>query len=668
MNSLTGIKVNPKIYYQKQNQQYNEAIDAIIDDIFQTNKIDSREYILVGDYVLDQVKSFTPFSEIEKALKTYHNEIKVEIIPNTNKNGKPYENLVAHLMLNGGFDTYVIAGGMGTGKTSACTFIVDLLTSQLGRKGNFIINLRFDFNGPYDGSDDEIVAQFKRELYSKLSLEVEEYFMENPISLEIFCSLLNDPKEKREYAEFKNFKHHKEIYWIEETITNEEKVNKFIDFINSHEDKINTLMKAVHFIAHKLTGNTVILVFDNIDVLFPNCQRRILINVFKYNTIAKVKCFMPLRRATFKRTLREIQKDEYSKAAFNFGYIHHHGVEPLKIVLERVNKFLENQSEYKILDSLPLLYKEHVINRFETYKSFLERDNSFYRFFTFISGRSSRVALLLSRRFFVNNVIEFNNHKFHFDQGIKAFMVADNADYLFDNAKEQEIANILSCNVYSDISFIPYLILSYVESAKEIKHYEINYIFNKIKNSVRYNLRSEDFLDTLNHILSVRRPLLWSDDKSYYDLNTDLQQNVNTLQFTEVGRGYFDIIKHNTQYLQECLMSLRWDHDYVPQQFDSFKLGERFAFLRKCILDIFNKEKEFIKYEQSIKPLSTLIFTTIGNYYYYIIQNNESLLKTQHDEILSLQSLRTELYNEYEYDKYSNERICKFLDEYDTGS
>lgn len=668
MISGTAIKVNPRIYYQKQNHQYNETIDSIIDDIFQTNRIDNSEYILVGDYVLEQVKQFTPFSEIEKAIKTYNNEIKIEIVPNNAKIGKPYENLVAHLMLNGGFDTYVIAGGMGTGKTSACGFIVDLLTTKLGKKGNFIINLRFDFNGPYDGTDDEIVAQFKRELYSKLSWEVEDFFRENPESLEIFCSILNHPTEKKDYVEFKNFKSHKETCWIEKTITDEEKVNKFIEFLDSHEDKINALMKAVYFIAHKIPGNTVILVFDNIDVLFPNCQRRILINVFKYNTIAKVRCFLPLRRATFKRTLREIQKDEYSKAAFNFGYIHHHGVEPLKVVLERVNKFLLNPSNFKIINSLPTVYKEQLIKRFEVYKTFLEKDNPFFRFFTFISGRSSRVALLLSKRFFVNNVIEFSNQNFHFDQGIKAFMVADNPDYLFDNTNEQEIANVLCCNVYSEFSFIPHLILSYIASAKDIQQYEIKYIFSKVKESIRYDLSNQEFLDILNHILSVRRPLLWSDDKSYYERNTDLLENVNTLQFTEVGKGYFDIVNHNTQYLQECLMSLRWDHDYVPQQFDSFKLSDRFAFLRKCILDIFNKEKKYVQYEPHIKPLSTLLFTTIGNYYYYIINNNDALLKTQHDEILSWKSLRTEMYNEYQFDKYSDERICRFVDEYDLTS
>jgi hypothetical protein len=665
MISGTAIKINPKIYFQKQNEHYNEAIDSIIDDIFQTNRIVNSEYILVGDYVLEQVKLFTPFSEIEKALKTYNNEIKSEIIPNTAKVGKPYENLVAHLMLNGGFDTYVIAGGMGTGKTSACGFIVELLTKKLGKKGNFIINIKFDFNGPYDGTDDEIVAQFKRELYNKLSLEVEEYFRENIESLEKFCSALNHTTEKKEYVEFKNFKDYKETCWIEGTITDEEKVNKFIEFLDRHEDKINALMKSVYFIAHKLTGNTVILVFDNIDVLFPNCQRRILINVFKYNIIAKVRCFMPLRRATFKRTLREIQKDEYSKAAFNFGYIHHHGAEPLKVVLDRVNKFLSDPSRYKVIDSLPPVYKEHIISRFESYKTFLEKDNPFSRFFTFICGRSSRVALLLSKRFFVNNVIEYSNHNFHFDQGIKAFMVTDNPSYLFDNTNEQEIANVLCCNVYSDFSFIPYLILSSIAVAKDIQHYEIKHIYSTVKNSIKYNLSDQEFLDILNHILSVRRPLLWSDDKSYYDLSTNLTQNANTLQFTEVGRGYLDIINHNTQYLQECLMSIRWEHDYVPQQFDSFKLGERFAFLRKCILDIFQKEKKYITYPSNIKPLSTLLFTTIGNYYQFILNRNELLLKTQHDEILSWKSLRTDLYNEYSFDFYSEEKISNFLERYE---
>jgi hypothetical protein len=140
-------------------------------------------------------------------------------------------------------------------------------------------------------------------------------------------------------------------------------------------------------------------------------------------------------------------------------------------------------------------------------------------------------------------------------------MVADNQDYLFDNTNEQEIANVLCCNVYSEFSFLPYLILSYVSTANHIQEYEIKYIYSKVIGSVTYNVKKQEFLDTLNHILSVRRPLLWSDDKSFYDTDTNLDESVNTLQFTEVGKGYFDIINHNTQFLQECLMSLRWDHE-----------------------------------------------------------------------------------------------------------
>lgn len=664
MISQRAIKVNPKIYFEKFNQAFNDAADSIIDDIFQTNSIDNSEYILVGDYVLQQVKEFTPFSEIEKALKTYNNDIKTEIVPTKNKNSKAYENLVAHLMLNGNFDTYVVAGGMGTGKTSACEFIVALLKKNLNQKGNFIINLKFDFNGPYDGTDDENVAQFKRELYRKLSLEIEDYFLENPSSLKEFCDTLNNSKGKKDYSEFKDFKCHKEVCWIENTITDEDKVDKFINYLNSYEDKLNALMKVVYFVAHNFSNNTVILVFDNIDVLLPSCQRRILINVFKYNTIAKAKCFIPLRRATFKRTLREIQKDEYSKAAYNFGYIHHHGVEPLKVVLERVSKFLKTHTENKLLHSLPQVYSENIVQRFIAYKNFLESENPFHRFFTHITGRSSRVALLLSKRFFVNNVIEYTNHDFQFDLGIKAFMVSTNQSYLFDNTSEQEIANLLCCNVYSELSFIPYLLLSYVNNAKAINEYEVKYIHKKVIESIKYEVKNPEFLDTLNHILSVRRPLLWSDDKSFYDYDTALDTTVNTLQFTEVGKGYFDIVNRDTQYLQECLMSLRWDHDYVPQQFDSFKRSERFAFLRKCILEIFNNEKKYIKYGSEIKPLSTILFTTIGNYFTLILQNNPAIAEVEHDEILSWKSLRTELYNNYQFDIYSRERVSRYLDNY----
>lgn len=663
MKRAASIKVNPKLYFEKENSSYNREVVTIIDDIFQTNTIDKNEYILVGDYVLDQVKEFTPFTEIEKAIKTFNNDIKTEIVPPQKGTSKNYENLVAHLMLNGGFDTYVIAGGMGTGKTSACDFITDLLIKKLDSKGNFIINIKFDFNTAYTGNEDDIIKQFNRELYDKLYGKIAKYFSDNEYALNDFCEALISPSEKFDFSEFVRFKYHKEAKWVDEPLQG--KVNKLLEYIDTYPDSLIPIMKLLNFIAHNYTTNSVIFVFDNIDILQPPSQRNILYTVFKYNNIAKIKCFIPLRRATFKRTLRDIQQDPSFKAAYAFGYIHHHGVEPVKVVLERVSIFLKNAKSNPLLSSVDKTYKIQIINRFQIYKSFLEKDNNFYKFFNSIVGRSSRVALALSKRFFINNVIEYSNQDFHFDTAIKAFMVHTNDSFLFDNQKEMEIANTLGGNSYGFFSFLPYLILSYIDTAANLEEFEIRHVYKMVMESYNNPPSVEEFADALNYILFIRRPLIWSDDKSFYSNDTNFANCINTLQFTELGKGYFEIIHQNVQYLQECLMSLRWHHDYIPQKFDSVKLNDRFSFLRKCIQEIFNTEKLEMNYNNKIKPLSTILFTTIGNFFAFIIHNNDSLHETLNDEVINWKSLRTELYNAYDFDIYSIERISKFLDTFE---
>jgi hypothetical protein len=658
-SELKKIKLNPLKFYAKANQNFNSETESIIDDFFQTNSIENDDYIRVGDYFLEQINEFTPFNEIEKAVRTYNKKIKYKFIDSATN--KDYENLLANLMQNGNFKTYVIAGGMGTGKSSVCNYIVDLLIKKLDDKGNFIINIKFDFNGNYTGTDDEILNLFKRELFDKLWIEIDKYITVNPNSLNKFTDILADNSKKDEYYEFSDFDCYEQLDWVENTLSLKEKLKKLKNYIKSYEDKLNPVLKLVHFIAHTFTSNSVIFVFDNIDILSTDSQRSILMNIFKYNTVSRIKCFVPLRRATFKRTLKAIQKDSSTKSVYSFGYIHHHGVEPLKVVLNRVNKVIKEFENNKLISELDYEYKTAILDRLKLYKFLLETENPFSKFFGFICGRSSRLGLILSNRFFINNVVSYKDNNVQYDLAIKSFMVSDNESFVFDNRIEKRIANILCHNSISVFSFLQYLILQTISNTKEIEFLEIKRIFRNVKDCSIMQIEQSDFLDALNSILSVSRPLIWSDDKSYYDNDINLEECDNTLQLTELGKGYLEMIKYNTQYLQECIMSLRWKLDYIPQQYESFNFTDRFSFLRKCIMEIFIQEKNEINYN-GITPLSKVIFTTIGNSYYNIINNSDSLIQSQNDEIYSWKSLRNIIYNQYS--DSSHDRFTYFLDNY----
>ncbi|MDI1256952.1 MAG: hypothetical protein PSV16_12720 [Flavobacterium sp.] len=651
------VTLNPRLFYLDKNTWYNAVILPLADDIFHTEASVTQGYILIGDYLLDEIKTFTPFTERQAAEENY--DVNVE------SNTHSYENIVAHLMLNGKYNNYVIAGGMGTGKTSTCTYITNSIIEARSKKGDFIITLEFDFNGHYGDNDDDVITQFNAEIYNKLAIKIEEYFEDNEDAINQFCNTIHLRDKREHYSDFRAFDACKELNWRHNILNPDQKRQAFFSYLEHCQNKVSALMKIVYWFQHEMTGNTVLLVFDNIDVLTPFAQRKILRNIFKYNTIAKVKCFIPLRRATFKRTIRDIQRDIHHHAAYSYGYIHHHGVEPRKVVIARIKAYLADHVSSSDLELNDKSFAEHLLKRLKTYQQMLEEDNSFSRFFTKIVGRSSRVALTISKRFFVNNIIDYSNHDFYPDQAIKAFMAYKSPNYLFDNPGEGNIANVLCLNNYSDFNILPYLILNYSKKAQDIKEFEMRYIWEKISSSFknRKDCRMEDFIDTVNYLLTVQRPLLWSDDKSFYESHEDMTKCENTLQFTELGSGYFELIRQNTQYLQECLMSISWEHDYIPQQFDSFQLGERFGFMRRCILEILNQEITQINYG-AIAPLSTVLFSNIGGNLYNILSKRPSLINQNHEEILSWKSLRNDLYNTYNFNRQSREKISRFLDDY----
>ncbi|MBK7289160.1 MAG: hypothetical protein IPI78_02305 [Chitinophagaceae bacterium] len=326
-----------------------------------------------------------------------------------------YEKIIASHLLYGFYNAYIFSGGMGSGKTSTATHVLDFIKQKFSTPNSAFIKIAFDFNlGVLNEEVDNgqnIIDRFSQELYIKLKVAIHTYIKNHEKDL---------IRNLWRYAEDNNFEDFHEFFdlgnivndisWLD--LSQLKKANEFIAFVELITDKISRIemfMKFFKFLKTDLSENEFIIIFyDNIDILQPSLQKKIFQDyILPLNTIAKSTCLISLRRTTFLRTFdfRDV------RFAHSFGYIHHHGHKVSDIIIQRLSYWKTNIDEHKIFKTLDQRYKDSLKKRI----SFLHKEftssqiHSLATYLDSLAGNCVRLGLYIANRLLINNIIKFDD-------------------------------------------------------------------------------------------------------------------------------------------------------------------------------------------------------------------------------------------------------------------
>jgi hypothetical protein len=560
----------------------------------------------------------------------------IRLFPNSQ-----YENWVTNLLLYGNFGPYILSGGMGTGKSSISKTIMDRLRQHFhDSPGHCFMEAKFDFNGNL-GSNGEIVTIFKERLFSMLQAQLHRYLESNFHTLENFLRDANSKENSNDFAEFYDYYSQAlaDPSWSNKSQST--RIYELLHYISKKRSPLDLLISYIKYLRNHYPRDVFfVLLIDNIDRCDQKEQFDIIQTIFPIVYAAKIKCLIPLRRATYKRNQKKLQDSNKTKASYSYGLIGHTSISPVAKVQRRIAYTLENFDNMEIFRGIKKEYLDALKGRLKHILNLVEDESTLLsKFLSALCGKSIRLCLSLIERLVINNVIDFQSEFQYLDLSMKALMVRANTDNRFDNQSDVGVINVFVGNQNrNELSLIPFFVLQLVyENRQNVEKRQIRSILKECL-SLNSRWKKSEILDALNCLMDVNRPLIWSDETSFYNPDNILPEDLDdVLHITEIGSGYYDyLLKHTTQYYQECFLSVKWIHNYAPKRFDSKSFTQRFSVMRDCVKEIFTEETE-IRIKNYIPP-SKIVFQTILSSLVAIINSDIERYKSRLDIMQEIQN------------------------------
>lgn len=581
------VNVLNKQTYESQNNFYIAETQNLIENIFQSEKILENTYLNCSLKTSDRNYQL-PSTNLEVLNDQFDTESSL-----TKKifNGS-YERLVSESVLYGKYNTYVLCGAMGSGKSSTKNFIANEIRKDFDSKIEFLF---LDFNEGYTSKNDqELLKEVTKEYFFKIKtilFENENLKKQTALFVDF---LFKSDKLPQEYSSFINLRRRLRKNGVKyNTFT----VNDKIDLLDEHVEtvsnkdrvKIKLYMRLLNYINKRIFKeySRIVLILDNIDRLPPSCQYNILEDMLCYNKISKVKTLIALRRSTFIKF--------NSRAALSFGYIHHLGPGPVNVILNRINFALRNKLYGNVTNSQ---YSNSIEQRLKISKNELEDSESIFRkVFSSISGNSVRLGLSLFPRVFFTNLISFQEAPKGRDL-VRSLLCYENNMSLDDGY----IANVFCEPSTNKFSLLQLRILQALFNLEKNKTPEnertVVRIRQKLKNlydGLNISFSDEKYRKTLNYLLLDRRPLIGCSYMPFFESVEDLTKRDDVLRLTEIGKHYYEEVIFSISYLQESFESILWPEETTAKEIND-SVTERFKFLRMCLREVLSTDLEEIGY------------------------------------------------------------------------
>lgn len=556
-------------YFSNRNYSYNCEISSIITSLFSTEPVEENNYLLVGKY-----RKSEEYFSANGLIVDYKENLKR--VPNYN-NISEYEKILISSLLHSKKSHLILAGGMGSGKSSTITYLKSFFEKQYSYKV-----LYFNFNDGFNNFDSEVdsIDKFNNYFVNMLTNEIVDILNDDDNLEQITNEICINRKKYPNFVRFIQIAHRKQ--WKDKPHV--DKVDMFYEKTLDNEKNYINLNNAFKILGIykqllKNKNKNIYIFFDNIDKLNPESQIKILNEIISHNQESKIKTLIAMRRCTYTRF--------NGRAALNNDYFHHHGHFPSTILLNKVRLAIDELSTSNKWE----LKEKHYTNlkrRLHYVEKLISQNKSFRKYINYLTGRSSRLALELIHKLFINDYIPYDE-KPKFRSLLKDLFLEP---FTLDlNQDENLVVNIFSDPNSGKFSILQVYIIYLF---KDLKHKEINFksIINFLFLITQGLYTKLEILDHINNLLIVDRPLIWMDSYIFIE-SVEKMENINEkLRRTEIGYGYYNLI-FDIDYFQHCVESVKsWKHDYNPSHYQN-DLKERIKFMYKCCQEILNEEQFF---------------------------------------------------------------------------
>lgn len=636
------------------NRDYNNSIAPLISEIFTTESISNSGYVEVGKYRKNEVIYSPSIDTVSESIAPIFNEVEISKLPE-------YEKLILTNIIFGENKHLVVAGAMGSGKTSTAEFLLSFIKRELFENIDCIY---IHFNASYheENTINESLNEFREDLYLNLRFELNKRLKVNS-NIDCVLKYISD-----------NIETYKDFFDIIQPFKRGELKNKLssqkVDFlfnaINNEYDTINRKLRCYLLIlrsinmCHRIDAKFIIF-YDNIDRFHPATQIALLEEIIAKNNISNVKSLVFMRRCTYQRFI--------ARAAFEPKYIHHHGAFPINVILRRCTYWVNLVEESNLSKNLKEEYKIAVKKRLNYIANELEdTDSKLNLYINALAGRSIRIGLSLIRNTVINEIFDFDKNP-EYSRELPIAIITPRLEVSeFDPAT----INVFSFNDGKEFSIVQLRILQLVSYFKKSSSQR------NLPNIIRHIRFFDDtitdaiLVNSFNNLMMVERPLIWVDSTTKINSINQLNTINEEVRFTEIGFGYYKNLIIDTDYYQKCVESIStWDGEYLPNEV-SPNMFQRFDYIRLTLLELlnidswqmdnYNIEHELIYGRiSSLKNISSRIIYNIAKS--YLPRLNKLYYKDINERYSSFDDWLSLLINCLKYDP-DNKKISNLIDRF----
>ncbi len=375
--------------------------------------------------------------------------------------------------------------------------------------------------------------------------------------------------------------------------TNKKRADALFAFIRGQDDlqyQLELLMRLLAYVRRRVQPDSscILLIYDNIDKIQYEAQMEILYAVMSYQHMADVRVLVTLRRTSFEKLA--------SQRVYSFGAINHAGAEPLTVVKLRLTHYLEHFEDEAQTAVLEPETAMALKRRMKYVLSILEHNSSSYvvEALRAFPGRSVRLCMFMMVRAFVNQTMPFDAETVSMSDLARAIIIGDSADGRM-TFNDDVVANIL----HDGISHVPSLLCLRILGI--LKEYQDAGSRRTLGNLIAL-LREidewsvSDILYALNYLMNVKRPLVWADGVTAFDIaNSKKWLPAREILFlSSAGEAYLRTLAMQLVYFQECCLPMDWPEG-VPFSMDMRSIDERMRLVRRCVFEIQRMDSEQVK-------------------------------------------------------------------------
>jgi len=624
-------------HFEEYNNQFNQHFTIFVDQMLSPERVGDSGYVPIGQFKKTETE-FSPYPDF------ISDEIQNELLPSDDLSDS--ERVVLSNLIFGEKTNYVLAGAMGSGKSALMNFLSDFTKTKINDRV-FAISINFHEGFPSESTIEETMSLFKNILAKNMEFTLQQILNDEDLIDELIKLWESDSAS---YIYNNSFlKKTRENKWKNKL--SYQKTDSLFSYIEEQneliEGKLYSLFEVLKTIKFLLLNRNkhLILFFDNIDRLLPLAQLKILDDIIAKNEISQVKTLIALRRSSYKRFSRN--------ADFDYGYFHHQGPFPVRVIRKRLLFWKETINQHDLTKNLEEKYKNALLSRIDFILNDIRKGDRSYtrKFLHCLSGRSVRVGLDLSHRIFINNIFPYDDPS-HYDNHIaKGILLGVNNDI---SPNDPLIVNVFQLPDFNVLSILQIRILQLIIAFRSRPHLLKFRHIMKVLKKIGYD-DDDEIRTSINKMLDKQRPLFWLDTIGRFESNDELYLCDEIINLSESGYNYYKYLLVDLNYVQECFNSIDWEDESIPDKYEN-KLYERFSYLRKCLTIIhridhsqihkyveFNKTNKIENEISNIELFSNRIIYHIVRYFLNITKDHE-LKSHQQFYYLDWQSLLNDCY------------------------